>query len=262
MPSLADDLAVALRLADAADAITAARFLASDLVVDRKPDRSPVTDADTAVEDAMRDLLARERPDDEILGEERGGTLGSGRTWVVDPIDGTKNFLRGMPAWATLIALVDDDAPIVGVVSAPALGRRWWASSGDGAWCATPGLGEPRRLRVSAVGALEDAYLSTTDLNMWTKYRTREQYLELVEACWESRAFGDFWQYCLVAEGAVDIGTDPIANAWDLAAVQVLVTEAGGRFTDLDGKPGFEHGTALATNGALHDAALALLRQE
>jgi histidinol-phosphatase len=260
MPSFADDLAVALRLADAADAITTTRFLATDLVVDRKPDRSPVTDADTAVEDAMRAVLAEKRPDDEIMGEERGGSLGHGRTWVVDPIDGTKNFLRGMPAWATLIALVDGGQPVVGVVSAPALGRRWWASAGAGAWVTT-GDGAARRIRVSAVGALEDAYVSTTDLNMWVKYHSRERYIALVEACWESRAFGDFWQYCLVAEGAIDIGTDPIANAWDLAAGQVLVDEAGGRFTDLGGKPGFEHGSAVATNGLLHDAALELLRR-
>lgn len=261
MSSLADDLAVALRLADAADAITTDRFLASDLVVDRKPDRSPVTDADTAVEDAMRAVLAEERPGDEIVGEERGGSLGSGRTWVVDPIDGTKNFLRGGPGWATLIALVDGGEPVVGVVSAPEFGRRWWASAGQGAWVAKPG-GPARRMRVSAVGALDDAYVSTTDLNSWTTHHSRERYLALVEACWESRAFGDYWQYCLVAEGAIDIGTDPIANAWDLAAVQVLVSEAGGRFTDLDGKPGFEHGSALATNGLLHDAALDLLRRE
>ncbi|GAB3468336.1 histidinol-phosphatase [Actinophytocola sediminis] len=261
MPSLADDLAVALRLADAADAITTTRFLAADLVVDRKPDRTPVTDADTAVEDAMRAVLAVDRPGDEILGEERGGALGPGRTWVVDPIDGTKNFLRGVPAWATLIALVDAGEPAVGVVSAPALGRRWWAAAGDGAWSAPTGGGAARRLRVSAIEALTDAYLSTTDLNAWTLYHSRERYLALVEACWETRAFGDFWQYCLVAEGALDICADPIVNVWDLAAVQVLVTEAGGRFSDLDGRPGFEHGTALATNGPLHEDALALLRR-
>ncbi|HEX2130592.1 MAG TPA: histidinol-phosphatase [Actinophytocola sp.] len=260
MSSLADDLSVALRLADAADAITTARFRAADLVVDRKPDRSPVTDADTAVEDAMRAVLADERPDDEILGEERGGTLGDGRTWVVDPIDGTKNFLRGAPAWATLIALVDRGEPVVGVVSAPEFGRRWWASAGAGAWVAKTG-GEPRRARVSRVGALDDAYVSTTDLNSWVTYHSRERYVALVEACWESRAFGDYWQYCLVAEGVLDIATDPIANAWDLAAVQVLVTEAGGRFSDLDGRPGFDHGSALATNGLVHDAAAAVLRR-
>ena len=256
MSSHAEDLTVALRLADAADAITTARFRAADLVVDRKPDRSPVTDADTAVEDAMRAVLAEVLPDDEILGEERGGTLGSGRTWVVDPIDGTKNFLRGGPAWATLIALVVEGSPVVGVVSAPALGRRWWAAVGQGAFCSFGGAS--RRLRVSGVRSLSDAYLSTTDLNTWGEARAR--YLELVSACWESRAFGDFWHHCLVAEGVLDLAAEPAAYVWDLAAVQVLVTEAGGTFTDLSGRPGFEHGSALASNGLVHEAALGILK--
>ena len=250
----ADDLAVALRLADAADEITMNRFLASDLVVDRKPDRSPVTDADTAVEDTVREILAELRPDDAVLGEERGGDIGAGRTWVLDPIDGTKNFLRGNPVWATLIALVDDGSPVVGVVSSPAMPRRWWASAGNGAW-----LGE-RRLRVSGVSELSDAYLSTTDLGLWVEYHSRDAYIGLVDACWESRAFGDFWQHVLVAEGALDLAAEPIAYSWDLAAVQVIVTEAGGRFTDLNGRPGFTHGNALASNGLLHDAALGVLQ--
>ncbi|HWM06667.1 MAG TPA: histidinol-phosphatase [Actinophytocola sp.] len=258
MPTNAADLSVALRLADAADEITHARFRAADLVVDRKPDRSPVTDADTAVEDAMRELLAAERATDEILGEERGGKIGAGRTWIVDPIDGTKNFLRGGPVWATLIALVDQGQPVVGVVSAPALGRRWWASAGAGAFCSAFG-GQPRRLRVSGVGALDDAYLSTTDVNMWVEHHSKERYLALMAACWETRAFGDFWQHCLVAEGAIDLAAEPIAYAWDLAAVQLLVTEAGGEFGDLTGKPGFDHGSALASNGLLHAAALTFL---
>ncbi|HEV7712954.1 MAG TPA: histidinol-phosphatase [Asanoa sp.] len=251
----ADDLSVALRLAEAADEITTARFRADDLVVDRKPDRTPVTDADTAVEDAIRAVLAVARPDDAILGEERGGTLGAGRTWIVDPIDGTKNFLRGMPAWATLIALVDGGSPVVGMVSAPAFGRRWWASAGAGAFGSFGGVTRP--LRVSGVRTLADAYLSTTDLQTWGP--ARERYLELVSACWESRAFGDYWQHCLVAEGALDLAAEPIANAWDLAAVQILVTEAGGTFTDLTGEPRFDGGSALATNGHLHEAALAIV---
>ena len=250
----ADDLAVALRLADAADEITMSRFLAADLVVDRKPDRSPVTDADTAVEDTVREIIAELRPDDSVLGEERGGTLGDGRTWILDPIDGTKNFLRGNPVWATLIALVDNGSPVVGVVSAPAFPRRWWASAGGGAW-----VGD-RRLRVSGVAELGDAYVSTTDLGSWVKYHSREAYVALVDACWESRAFGDFWQHVLVAEGSLDLSVDPIANAWDLAAVQVLVTEAGGRFSDLTGRPGFAHGNGIASNGLVHDAALGILQ--
>ena len=249
-----DDLAVALRLADAADEITTARFLAADLVVDSKPDRTPVTDADTAVEDTVREILAELRPDDAVLGEERGGAVGDGRAWVVDPIDGTKNFLRGNPVWATLIALVDGGVPVVGVVSSPAMPRRWHASAGGGAWCGQ------RRLRVSGVGSLADAYLSTTDLGSWGQYRTREEYLALVDACWESRAFGDFWQHMLVAEGALDLAAEPIVNPWDLAALQVVVTEAGGRFTDLRGVPRFDGGDVLSSNGLVHDAALGVLQ--
>ncbi len=245
-----DDLAVALRIADAADEITMSRFLAADLVVDRKPDRTPVTDADTAVEDTVREILAELRPADAVLGEERGGAVGAGRTWVLDPIDGTKNFLRGNPVWATLIALVEDGVPVVGVVSSPALPRRWWASAGGGAWS-----GE-RRLRVSRVATLADAYLSTTDVASW---EPRQRYLALLDACWETRAFGDFWQHVLVAEGALDLAAEPIANPWDLAAVQVVVTEAGGRFTGLNGVPGYDHGDALASNGLLHDEALRVL---
>jgi histidinol-phosphatase len=246
-----DDLAVALRLADAADEITTSRFLAADLVVDRKPDRSPVTDADTAVEDTVREIIAELRPDDDVLGEERGGTAGDGRTWIIDPIDGTKNFLRGNPVWATLIALVDGGKPVVGVVSAPAFPRRWHASAGGGAWS-----GE-RRLRVSGVAALADAYLSTTNLETW---EPRSRYLALVDACWETRAFGDFWQHVLVAEGALDLAAEPIVNAWDLAALQVIVTEAGGRFTDLRGEPRFDGGDVLSSNSLVHEAALAVLQ--
>lgn len=259
MVSLTGDLSVALRLADVADEITTARFRAADLVVDRKPDRTPVTDADLAVEDAIRAVLAAELPGDAVLGEERGGSLGPGRTWVLDPIDGTKNFLRGVPAWATLIALVADGSPVVAAVSAPALGRRWWASAGAGAFASTRS-DSARPLRVSQVRSLADAYVSTTDLNTWGPRRDR--YLALVSSCWESRAFGDYWQYCLVAEGALDLATDPAASTWDLAAVRLLVTEAGGSFTDLSGRPGFDHGSALASNGHLHDAALAVLRDD
>ncbi|GAB3909765.1 histidinol-phosphatase [Kibdelosporangium lantanae] len=250
---MSSDLALALRLADAADAITVDRFRARDLKITRKPDRTPVTDADTAVEDAIRALLATEVPDDRIAGEERGGTIGPDRTWVIDPIDGTKNFLRGVPAWATLIALVTDGKPVVGVASAPALGRRWWAAAGEGAHS---DLGP---LAVSGVDDLADAYVSTTDLGSWVTYHSREAYLRLVDACWESRAFGDFWQHCLVAEGVLDVVAEPIVNPWDVAAVQVIIEEAGGRFTDLTGAADFQGGTALSTNGRLHDAALAQL---
>jgi histidinol-phosphatase len=192
------------------------------------------------------------------VGEERGGTLGSGRAWVLDPIDGTKNFLRGVPAWATLIALVEDGVPTVGVVSAPALGRRWWAASGQGAW--TSDGTAARRISVSGVNDLADAYLSTTDLGSWVTYHSRERYLALVDACWETRAFGDFWQHCLVAEGALDLAAEPIVNTWDVAPVRVLIEEAGGTFTDLAGQPRIDGGSALSSNGHLHKAALDLLQ--
>ena len=259
VPGYENDLELATRLADAADAITTARFRALDLAVERKPDRTPVTDADTAVEDAIRAILATDRPDDAVLGEERGGTAATGRAWVLDPIDGTKNFLRGVPVWATLIALVEDGDPVVGMISAPLLGRRWWAAAGDGAWMSdSAGV---RRISVSKVASLGDAYLSTTDVNSWVEYHSREKYLDLVDACWESRAFGDFWHHCLVAEGALDVTAECIVNPWDVAAAQVLVTEAGGRFSDLDGEARYDNGSALSTNGLLHDEVLAILKR-
>jgi histidinol-phosphatase len=257
---VSDDLILAGRLADAADAITTARFRARDLRVRSKPDRTPVTDADTAVEDAVRELLAAERPADGVLGEERGGpspAAAAGRAWVLDPIDGTKNFLRGAPVWATLIALVEDGTPVLGMVSAPLLGRRWWAVRGGGAWL-RDAAGE-RRISVSGVSSLADAYLSTTHLGSWSEHHSREAYLALTDACWENRAFGDFWSHCLVAEGAVDLAAEAIVNPWDVAAVQVLVTEAGGRFSDLSGEARFDGGSALSSNGLLHDAALEIL---
>ncbi len=265
-----DELALALEMADAADAITLRRFRAADLRVDRKPDRTPVTDADTATEDALREVLASRRPGDDVLGEERGGGSTGGRAWLLDPIDGTKNFSRGLPVWATLIALTVDARPMVGVVSAPALGRRWWASVGAGAFCSAVSAGGTgaagsedaavRRLAVSEVSELSDAYLSTTELRTWDEQQALPNYLELASRCWVTRALGDFWQHVLVAEGAVDLAVDGEANAWDLAAVQVIVTEAGGRFTDLDGVEGYDGGSGLSSNGPLHDTALALLR--
>ena len=253
------DLKLAKRLADLADTVTLSRFRARDLVVQRKPDRTPVTDADTAVENAVREVLAAERAGDAVFGEEGGGRDGdAGRTWVLDPIDGTKNFLRGIDVWATLIALVVDGRPTVGMVSAPALGRRWWAAAGAGAWTSARS-GPARRISVSTVANLSDAYLSTTDLRSWVEHHSRESYLALVDACWESRAFGDFWQHCLVAEGVIDLAAEAIVNPWDVAAVQILLTEAGGRFTDLTGRASYRGGSALSSNGVLHDSALATL---
>jgi histidinol-phosphatase len=254
------DLELALRLADAADAITLDRFRAADLQVTRKPDRTPVTDADTAAEDALRRLIATERPGDAVLGEERGGEVPeSGRGWVLDPIDGTKNYSRGMPAWASLIALTVHGEPVVGVASAPALGRRWWAARGEGAWTSDAPGELPRRIAVSGIADLADAYLSTTDIQTFAQQGRREHYLRLVEACWESRAFGDFWQHCLVAEGVLDVAVDGAANAWDLAALQPILTEAGGTLTDLTGAPTFAGGDGLSSNGLVHEAALQIV---
>ncbi|MBP2474628.1 histidinol-phosphatase [Crossiella equi] len=256
MTTYSADLDLALRLADTADAITLPRFRARDFAVSQKPDRTPVTEADLAVEDAIRAVLTAERPGDAVAGEERGGQdSGAGRVWVLDPIDGTKNFLRGVPAYATLIALVEDGRPVLGVVSAPALHRRWWAARGQGAWLSLDGAGATR-LAVSGVRELGDAYLSTTHLGSWTEHHSREAYLRLVDATWENRAFGDFWGHCLVAEGVIDLNAEAIVNPWDVASVQVLVEEAGGTFTDLSGKADYTSGSVLTSNGHLHQAAL------
>nr|WP_246170987.1 histidinol-phosphatase [Pseudonocardia hierapolitana] len=258
MPVVDADLELALRLADTADAITLARFRAADLRVTRKPDRTPVTDADTAVEDALRSTIAAERGGDAVLGEERGGVVTDAeRGWVIDPIDGTKNFSRGVPVWATLIALTVRGEPVVGVASAPALGRRWWAARGEGAWCSDPS--GPRRIAVSGVTELADAYLSTTDIKSFSEIGRRDDYLRLVDSCWETRAFGDFWMYCLVAEGVLDIAVDAAANPWDLAALVPILTEAGGTLTDLSGSATFTGGDGLASNGAVHKAALEII---
>ena len=253
------DLEVALELAQRADAITLDRFGALDLRIDTKPDLTPVTDADEAVEADLRAVLARERPDDQVLGEEYGGAAAfSGRQWVIDPIDGTKNFVRGVPVWASLIALLEDGVPVVGVVSAPALNRRWWAAAGLGAFAAV-GAAAPRRLSVSAVAELSSASLSFSSLSGWADLGRRDAFIGLTDAVWRVRGYGDFFSYCLVAEGAVDIAAEPEVKLWDLAPLDILIREAGGKFTGLDGSPGPHGGTAVATNGLLHDEVLARL---
>jgi histidinol-phosphatase len=252
------DLNFAHRLADAADEMTMARFLASDLQIESKPDLTPVTDADKATEAAIRQLIATERHDDAFLGEESGVAGDSARRWVVDPIDGTKNFVRGVPVWATLIALQLDARTVVGVVSAPALGRRWWAAAGGGAWTG-PTVDAGRPCRVSKVAQLADASLSYSSLSGWDKRGVLDNFMRLVETVWRSRAYGDFWSHMLVAEGAVDASCEPELSLWDLAALQVIVTEAGGRFTDLSGVERSDGGNVLCSNGLLHDEVLAAL---
>jgi histidinol-phosphatase len=256
-----DDLALALRLAAAADAISRVRFGAFDLVVDTKPDLTPVSDADRAVEVAIRKMLANERPRDAIVGEEFGPPSASdpdstGRRWVVDPIDGTKNFVRGVPVWATLIALMEGADVLVGVVSAPALSQRWWAARGHGSWTSRPGV-ESRRNQVSGLLSLDDASLSYSDLGDWGPRSTG--FHDLAASVWRTRAYGDFWSHMLVAEGAVDISAEPEVSIWDVAALVVIVEEAGGRVTGIDGARSPDAPSILCTNGLLHEAALATL---
>jgi histidinol-phosphatase len=236
------DLDLALRLADAADAISLPRFR-SDVVVETKPDLTPVTEADRAVERELRMLLAEKRPDDAILGEEEGAAGVGPRRWVIDPIDGTRNYARGIPVWATLVALERDGEPSVGVVSAPALGRRWWAERGGGAFA------NGDRLHVSGIAAVEEAVLS---------FAVEQTVPDLARRAWHPRGLGDFWAHMLVAEGAVDGAIDAVGvSEWDLAAVRVIVEEAGGRFSDFAGRPRIDSGTAITSNGLLHDTLLA-----
>lgn len=254
-----DDLRLAHVLADQADALAMARFRAVDLVVESKPDLTPVTDADKAVEDMVRSQLSHVRSRDAVLGEERGSSGSSTRRWIVDPIDATKNFVRGVPVWATLIALVDGGRAVMGVVSAPALGRRWWAAQGQGAYTGTS-LMRARRIHVSAVARVEQASLSYSSLGGWLAAGRGREFLNLQQRFWRTRAFGDFWSYMLVAEGAVDAACEPDLNLWDMAALAPVVEEAGGRFTSLTGEPGPFGANALATNGLLHQAVLGALR--
>ena len=254
----ADDLVLARALADVADEITLARFGAADLVVESKPDLTPVSDADRAVEEALRARLSAERVGDAVSGEEFGAAGSGSRRWVIDPIDGTKNFVRNVPVWATLIGLLDGEDAVLGVVSAPALGRRWWACRGGGAWATWQG-GEPRALAVSKVSQLGDASLSYASLAGWARQGRRDAFVALTDRVWRSRAYGDFWSYMLVAEGAVDLAAEPELALWDMAALAPIVTEAGGRFTGLDGVDGVQRGNAAASNGLLHKAFLAAI---
>jgi histidinol-phosphatase len=251
-----DDLRLAHVMADDADSITMSRFKSLDLHVETKPDLSPVSDADRGVEEAIRRTLGRARPRDAIQGEEQGASGWGPRRWVIDPIDGTKNFIRGVPVWATLIALIIDDEVVVGLVSAPALGRRWWASKDEGAWTGR-NIMHPSRCLVSDVATLDDASLSYSSFSGWEEMGRLEDLLSLGRRCWRTRAYGDFWSHVLVAEGAVDIAVEPDLEIYDMAALNVIVEEAGGRFTSLAGQPGPYGGNALTTNGKLHDQALA-----
>ena len=269
---LADDLALALEIADLADAVSLSRFRAVDLDIRTKPDRSFVTEADLAVERVIRDRLAAERPEDGILGEEFGIAGDSTRQWIIDPIDGTANFLRGVPVWGSLISLAIDGVPVVGVASAPAMARRWWAATGMGAWtrasaaelgesesradAASAAFPDARRITVSRVADLRDAALSFQSIAQWRDAGYLDRLLALAERVWRDRAYGDLWSYMLLAEGLIDITGEFDVKPYDLAALIPIVEEAGGRFTSITGEPGPWHGSSLATNGLLHDTVL------
>jgi histidinol-phosphatase len=243
---LGPDLAFAHELADAADAITLERFRALDLRVETKPDLTPVSEADRAAEQAIRDLVAAGRHGEGVLGEEFGDD-GTATRWIVDPIDGTRNYVRGVPVWGTLLAFERDGVVEVSVVSAPALGRRWWAVRGEGAWAG----GE--RIRVSGIDRIEDSVVSGSKPGMppgWS---------EVEDRAWSTRGYGDFWQHCLVAEGAIDVATDPVLHLWDYAAIQLVLEEAGGRCSTFTGDRPTPEASFLSTNGLLHDELVALL---
>jgi histidinol-phosphatase len=253
--ALADELRLALELADEADRISLGYFQSARLTVETKPDRTPVTQADREVELAIRHRVALERPDHEVLGEEFGGDAAAASArWIVDPIDGTKRFMRGVPLFATLLALELDGELVVGVASAPALGRRWWAARGLGAFA------NGRTIHVSGVQRLDDAHVSHASLESWLASGMLEQLEAIGRRTWSTSGYGDFWTHLLVAEGAADAALEPTAAIWDLAALKVIVEEAGGRFTDFAGQPTAAGPTGLSSNGGpIHDELLGLL---
>ena len=256
----ADDLRLAHVLADAVDQLTMSRFKAQDLEVSTKPDLTEVTDADRAAEQLVRSQLSRSRSRDQVIGEEFGTTGASPRQWVIDPIDGTSNFVRGVPVWGTLIGLIEDGRPVVGLVSAPALGRRWWGGEEAGAWTGTR-INSASRLQVSSVSRIDEASLSYSSLHGWAERERLPQMLNLMQRFWRTRAYGDFWSYMLVAEGAVDVACEPELALHDMAALVPIVTEAGGRFTSLQGEDGPFGGDAVASNGLLHEVILEALAE-
>jgi histidinol-phosphatase len=252
------DLDLALRLADAADAASMSRFDAADLDVHLKADASHVTEADLATERALRDLLEFERPGDGVFGEEYGVTGDSARQWIIDPIDGTANYLKGIPMWTTLIALAIDGVPRVGVASQPAIGRRWWAATGLGAWTNTP-TGEAKRLAVSAVDAIADSSVSFQSIGQWRDAGKLEALERLTSSVWRDRGYGDAWPYMLLAEGRLEFVAEFDVKEYDIAALVPIVTEAGGKFTSFDGDDSISGRSSLATNRVLHSAYLDLL---
>jgi histidinol-phosphatase len=255
MTDFTADLALAQKLADAADRVALARFRALDLKVETKPDRSPVTDADKATEEAIKGILSAERPEDGIIGEEFGSSGSEYRKWIIDPIDGTANYLRGVPVWATLIALSIDQKPVLSVVSAPALGRRWWAAPGQGAWTRDID-GSVREIEVSGISELENASLSYNNLQLWDSYGYLDQLMSASRQVWRTRAYGDFLSYMYLAEGSVDIVAEHDLKIYDIAALVPIIEQAGGQFSAIDGPLTEASSSVLATNGSLHSASL------
>ena len=253
--TLSDDLSLALKLAGDADLISLDRFSSLDLVVTTKPDRTPVTDADQAVERSIRAGIEAARPKDSILGEEYGEQGSGSRQWIIDPIDGTANFMRGVPIWATLIALAIDGVPVVGVVSSPALGKRWWAATGHGAFGQVHGE-EPVKLQVSGVSDLADTSISYNNAKGWDAAGKLDELIALQRAVWKATAIGDAWAYMLVAEGHMEAAGEWDMKPYDIAALMPIVQEAGGRFTSLEGEDGPWKGSAFASNGRVHDTLL------
>ncbi len=256
-----EDLQLALIMADQVDALTTKRFLAPDLEVSDKPDLTPVTDADKAAEKLIRRHLSHSRTRDAIVGEEEGSTGLAARKWVIDPIDGTSNFLRGVPVWATLIGLMEDGKMVMGVVSAPALGFRWWAAVGSGAWTGRS-RSSARQLQVSRISNLNQASFSYSLIGEWAEARRLRGFMNLSQQVWRTRAYGDFWSYMLLAEGAVDVAAEPDLNLWDMGALYPIVTEAGGKFTSLTGEDGVNGPGAVVTNGRLHSQVLQYIGAE
>ncbi len=251
------DLELALRLADAADAASMSRFDAPDLEISTKADTSHVTEADLATERAIRAVLEAERPGDSVFGEEYGVTGDSDRQWIIDPIDGTANYLKGIPMWTTLIALAIDGVPRVGVASQPAIGRRWWAASGLGAWTNTP-VGD-KRLAVSAVDTIAESSVSFQSMGQWRDAGRLDALERLTSSVWRDRGYGDTWPYMLLAEGRLEFVAEFGVKEYDIAALVPIVTEAGGRFTSFDGVDSLAERSSLATNGTLHQPFLDLL---
>jgi histidinol-phosphatase len=257
-------LALALAACDEADAL-AMRHFRRDMVIQSKPDRTFVTEADQAIERRIRERIAAAYPDHGVVGEEFGTEPGQGRVrWYVDPIDGTHNFMRGVPLFGTLLAVEADGELQVGVMSAPALGGRWYARRGGGAWASTavgPDAGKERRIGVSRVDDLADTHLLYGSAQEIVESGAAPGFRALIADVWRDRGFGDFWGYALVAEGAAEAMVEVGPKSWDLAAPLVIVEEAGGRVTDLSGQRTIHSGTVLASNGQVHDEVLARLGQ-